>query len=191
MVIVVTGLIAISVMGLFVLLVPRWDIYSPETFSHPQYGAIEGEELLAADRELSLYFDRAVRLLQEKNNKGALIALHRVLELEPSMVEAQVNMGYALLGLERANAAADFFLSAIELRPQQANAYYGLAVALEKTGDFAGSLGAMRSYIHLTTPDDPFLRRARSAIWEWEARLQEQRTDAADLNESAEDAPQH
>ena len=45
-------------------------------------------------------------------------------------------------------------------------------MALEKQNDLAGALGAMRSFIHLSTAADPYLRRARSAIWEWETRLQ-------------------
>jgi hypothetical protein len=29
----------------------------------------------------------------------------------------------------------------------------------------------MRTYIHLTTPDDPYLTKARAAIWEWQGQL--------------------
>ena len=82
-------------------------------------------------------------------------------------------MGYALLGKGRHQAARDFFVSAIELRPRQANAYYGLAVAMEGEEDLAGALGAMRSFIHLSAPDDPFLAKARAALWEWETALAE------------------
>ena len=54
------------------------------------------------------------------------------------------------------------------MRPEQANAYWGLAVALEKLGDLHVALGAMRTYIHLSPADDPYVRRARSALWEWD-----------------------
>ena len=37
--------------------------------------------------------------------------------------------------------------------------------------DYEGALGAMRSYIHLSPPNDPFLAKARAAIWEWETKL--------------------
>jgi tetratricopeptide (TPR) repeat protein len=94
-----------------------------------------------------------------------------VLELAPRMPEAHVNMGFALLGMGRPQAAADFFRSAIDLRPTQANAYYGLALAAEAQGDLPSALGAMRSYLHLSKGDDPYRTKARSAIWEWEQAL--------------------
>jgi len=42
---------------------------------------------------------------------------------------------------------------------------------LEGLKDYEAALGAMRAYIHLSIPSDPFLAKARSALWEWEARL--------------------
>jgi hypothetical protein len=46
-----------------------------------------------------------------------------------------------------------------------------LAVALEGLKDIPGALGAMRSYVHLSKNDDPYLRKANAAIWEWEESL--------------------
>jgi Flp pilus assembly protein TadD len=122
--------------------------------------------------EIRQRFEQAVVMLHAKQYDHAITALHRVLELAPRMPEAHVNMGYALLGLERAEAARSFFLAAIELRPAQANAYYGLAIADEQLHDYESALGGMRSYLHLaTSADDPHRVRARSAIWEWEDKL--------------------
>ena len=87
------------------------------------------------------------------------------------MPEAYVNLGYAYLGLEEYQTAANAFSKAIDLRPNQVNAYYGLAEALEGMQDYEGALGAMRSYIHLSPPNDPFLAKAKSAIWELETKL--------------------
>ncbi len=121
--------------------------------------------------QLTERFDQAVAMLHAKRYDYAVTALHRVLELSPNMPEAHVNMGFALLGLEKYKAAGDFFASAIRLKPYQGNAYWGLAVALENLGDVEGALGAMRSYIHLAPPGDSYVRKARSALWEWETRL--------------------
>nr|WP_255429215.1 tetratricopeptide repeat protein [Ramlibacter albus] len=110
-------------------------------------------------------------MLHAKQYDHAVAALHRVLELAPKMPEAHVNMGFALLGQERGDAARGFFLAAIELRPQQANAYYGLAMAEEMRSDYESALGGMRSYLHLSKADDPHREKARAAIWEWEAKL--------------------
>lgn len=122
--------------------------------------------------EVKRRFDEAVAMLHAGQHEHAVTALHRVLALAPRLPEAHVNMGFALMGLKRAAAARDFFDSAIELAPQQANAYYGLALAWEAQGDLRMALGAMRSYLHLARDERPeHLRRARAALWEWEARL--------------------
>lgn len=180
------GLMAIAALGLLINLVPRWELYSPTpALTLPmEPTAVEGadaEPFAASSIEageggdLSRHFSQGVKMLQAGNPQGALIAIHQVLALAPRMPEAHINMGYALLGLDQSAAAADFFFTAIELRPSQANAYFGLAVALEQEGDLEGALGAMRTYIHLAAadPDDNYMRKARSALWEWEFRLQE------------------
>lgn len=120
--------------------------------------------------EIGRRFEQAVIMLHARRYEEAVVALERVIELSPRLPEAYVNLGYALLGLERYENARDFFLAATELQPYQGNAYWGLAVALEALDDLDGALGAMRTYIHLTPQDEPRLRRARSALWEWETR---------------------
>ena len=128
----------------------------------------------AREKEIAKRFQEAVMMLHAKQYDYAITALHRVIELSPRMPEAYVNMGFALIGLKKYKAAGDFFNAAINIRPYQANAYWGLAVSLEGRNDLEGALGAMRTYIHLA-PSDPnsqdYVRRARSAIWEWETRL--------------------
>ncbi|MBL8351358.1 MAG: tetratricopeptide repeat protein [Burkholderiaceae bacterium] len=114
-------------------------------------------------------FDQAVLMLHARQFEPAATALHRVLQLAPTLTEAHVNMGYALLSLQRLKEARDFFDSAIALKPDQANAYYGLALAWEAAGDLPMATGAMRSYLHLAKNERPeHLRRARAALWEWE-----------------------
>ena len=119
--------------------------------------------------EVHQRFQQGVMMLHAKQHEHALTAFHRVIELVPEMPEAHVNMGYALLGLQRYDVARQFFEGAIALRAQQLNAYYGLAVALEGMRDLPGAIGAMRTYAHLARPDDPFLRKAEAALWEWQA----------------------
>lgn len=119
--------------------------------------------------EVKRRFDEAVVMLHARQHEHAVVALHRVLALAPTMPEAHVNMGFALLGLGRAKQARDFFDSALALAPRQANAYYGLALAWEAAGDLAMATGAMRSYLHLARNErEQHLRRARAALWEWE-----------------------
>jgi len=116
-------------------------------------------------------FRQGVVLLHAREYEYAALAFHRVLTLAPRLPEAQVNMGYAMLGRGRASAARDYFSAAIDLRPTQRNAYYGLAEALEALGNTAGALGAMRTFVHLSPTHDPFVRKARAALWEWQAAV--------------------
>lgn len=116
-------------------------------------------------------FEQAVAMLHAKQYDFAVTALHEVLRMSPNLIDAHVNMGYALLGLEKYKAAGDFFANAIRLDAYKGNAYWGLALALEKLGDKEAALGAMRTYIHLAPQGDPYVRKARAALWEWEEEL--------------------
>jgi tetratricopeptide (TPR) repeat protein len=150
-------------------LIPKTKVAAVDPAQHPRAHAAAARE-----KEIAKRFQEAVMMLHAKQYDYAITALHRVIELSPRMPEAYVNMGFALLGLKKYKAAGDFFNAAINIRPYQANAYWGLAVSLEGRRDLEGALGAMRTYIHLA-PSDPnsrdYVRRARSAIWEWETRL--------------------
>lgn len=147
--------------------VTLWIASRPEAPARREFKLAEHARDARA-REIDTRFKQGVVMLHAKQYDHALTAFHRVLELAPKLPEAHANMGYTLLGLERYQAAHDFFLSAIEIKSSQANAYYGLALALEALGDLPGAKGAMRTYIHLSRPDDPHVRKAQAALWEWE-----------------------
>ena len=119
--------------------------------------------------ELHERFQQAAVMLHAGQPKYALAALQRVIELAPNLPEARVNAGYALLELGEPQRAKEQFDLAIDLRPGQVNAYYGLALTLESQGDRDAALGAMRTYAHLAEAQDPHLRKAWSAIWEWQS----------------------
>jgi tetratricopeptide (TPR) repeat protein len=126
----------------------------------------------AAVHEVQIRFDQGVALLHAKRYEYAATALQRVIELAPRLPEAHVNLGFAMLGVQQYEDAGNEFNLATELRPEQANAYWGLALAMEGLQDYEGALGAMRAYIHLSqTPDDPYVPKARAALWEWEEKL--------------------
>lgn len=116
-------------------------------------------------------------MLHMRQYEYALMAFHQVLALAPELPEAHVNMGFALMGLEQWKQARDFFESAIELRRDQMNAYYGLAMSLDALGDRAGAMGAMQTYLHRAPPEDAFRTKAEAALWEWRsAKVKDQET---------------
>ena len=139
---------------------------------HATSGDLSGESRLVHQR-----FQPAVALSQQGQYEYAVQGFHEVLKDIPDLPEAHVNMGFALLGLKKFKAAQEFFDSASNIRPSQSNAYYGLAVALEGLGDFRQAVVTMRTFVHIAEQDDPFRRKAESAIWEWEATLAVQDND--------------
>lgn len=124
--------------------------------------------LEARRSEIDWRFQQGVAMLHIGQYDHAITALHRVLELAPEMPEAHVNMGFALLGQSRHKPAADFFRSAIDLRADQRNAYYGLALASEGMGERSAALGAMRTYVHLAPEGDRHRNKALAYLVEWE-----------------------
>ena len=141
------------------------------------------------EREIAARFQQAVVMLHAKEYDYAVTALHRVLELAPRLPAAHANMGFALLGQEEYVAARDFFHSAIALRADQVNAYWGLALSLEQLCDMRGAIGAMRTYVHLTDPQDPLRRKGRSALWGWETALSEEASGKPDSLSCARRTP--
>lgn len=119
--------------------------------------------------EIDLRFKQGVIMLHAKQYDHAMTAFHRVIELAPNMPEAYVNMGFALLGKNEWAAAADFFDEATNLRRDQINAYYGMAVAQEGLGDLRAATEAMRAYLHRAPANDPYRAKAEAALWEWQA----------------------
>jgi tetratricopeptide (TPR) repeat protein len=139
--------------------------------------------------ELHERFQQAAVMLHARQPQHALTALERVIMLAPNLPEARVNAGFALYELSNMAAAQAQFQKAIDLRPGQANAYYGLAMTLEALGDLDGALGAMRTYVHLVDEEDPHVRKARSAIWEWESQRKQRLAAASSAAASGEKQP--
>lgn len=146
--------------------------------SLPAVGTMKADGHVAEKRkaEIELRFAQGVVMLHSKEYEHALAAFHRVIELAPQMPEAYVNTGFALLGLGKHAAARDFFDEATNLRRDQINGYYGLALALEGLNDTFGAMQAMETYLHRAAKDDPYRRKAEAAVWEWRAKLDEERS---------------
>ena len=139
-------------------------------------------------QQLDQRYEQAVTMLHAGRYAYALVALENVLEIAPQLPEAWANAGYAYIGLEQYQSARAAFLHAIDLRPQLVNAYYGLALAEEGVGNMLMAIAAMESYLHQADEDDPYLRKAESAVWEWR-EAQRNRTATAQ-EPPAEESPE-
>lgn len=142
--------------------------------------SVQSADQMADEQSLDSAFQAAVQAMQSADHEAALLLWHPLLVSHPHIQEIKVNMGFSLYYLGRIEAARDFFLEALEQNAFQANAYYGLAMCHEKMGDLEMALGAMRSYIHLADEEEnpQFIRKAQSALWEWQEALKMQRPTA-------------
>ncbi len=112
-------------------------------------------------------FREAVNLQHAGHPARALPIWEEVVDLAPTLPEARVNLGFTLLDLDRPRAAESAFRQAIGLRPGQANAHYGLALALAAQARFTEAQAAMRSFLRHTGPGDPWLARAHKLLEQW------------------------
>ena len=136
----------------------------------PTASSNENNLVVADDPHLELLqttFNQGVMMLHAKQYELAIPAFHKVIEIAPEMPEAYNNMGYALLGLESYQAAQDFFNSAIELNVNLLSAYFGLALTFAKQENYPLAIGAMETYRHRTTDDDPYLQQAYDHLQAW------------------------
>lgn len=172
----------VVMIGLTVSYLPSWLSTPPAVKKTEEARIAHVQE--KTDAEIKMRFEQGVAMLNAREYEHALTAFHRVLQLAPSLPEAHVNTGFTLLGLKRYAIARDFFESAIELRKDQVNAYFGLAEALEGLNDIPGALGAMRTYVHRAPADDPYRNRAEAAVWEWEAKIADERSKTVLANKA-------
>jgi thiol-disulfide isomerase/thioredoxin len=115
-------------------------------------------------------FAAGIAHLRQGDAHSAVQAFETARRANPHAPEVYVNLGFAYLELNQPAASRAAFETASTIAPGQVNAYFGLAEALDALGDGEGAMGAMRTYLHLAPGDDPFRRRAMSALWEWESR---------------------
>lgn len=115
-------------------------------------------------------FEAGIAHLRQGDAHSAAQAFETARRANPHAPEVYVNLGFAYLELNQPAASRAAFETASTIAPGQVNAYFGLAEALDALGDSEGAMGAMRTYLHLAPGDDPFRRRAMSALWEWESR---------------------
>lgn len=155
-------ILLLLVLGLLVSLIGQQDLgeITPSREPAPEAGA-------ADTRRVHQRFQQAVAMIEQRQYEHAVVALHDVLKTSPTMPEAHANMGFALIELQQFELAQSFFETAIDLRPGQVNAYYGLAIANKARGMTPDAISAMQVFTHLAANNDPFRARAQAALQQW------------------------
>ncbi len=114
------------------------------------------------------------KLLDAKQYDAAIVTLNQERDRIKDDPRSFVSMAQALEGKRDYDTARDFYYAAIDKDPYLAEAYYGFATTSEALGDLEAALGGMRNFLHVQPNADPQklrIAQAKSAIWEWEARL--------------------
>jgi protein O-GlcNAc transferase len=114
-----------------------------------------GRSMLTADSGDAEVLHRLGVLADLRGEHGAAVELiTRAVALQAGDPEYHNNLGLALLGEHRAEAAGRCFGEALQLNPQYVGAANNLALALETQGKFAEAIAACRQVLQLK-PDFP------------------------------------
>jgi len=133
--------------------------------SAPNPEAGTAQQVLGAARGLlkKQQYNEAIKLLEQARP-----------QLQP-YAQAYLLLGKALEGRRDYAVARDFYVAALDRDPYLSDAYWGVATSSERLGELDSAIGAMRSYLHTERDPDPQrlrINQARSAIWEWESKLE-------------------
>lgn len=118
--------------------------------------------------------DRARDKVRSGQFDQALLTLNDAHRLLHDNAEAFMLIGQALEGKKDYETARDFYNASLNRDPWLSDAHWGFATSSEALGDLESALAGMRSYLHTEKDPDPArlrINQARSAIWEWEAKL--------------------
>ncbi|WP_431856903.1 tetratricopeptide repeat protein [Azospirillum sp.] len=152
---------------------------APASAPAPASGPAPAAAPAPGDDAFRDHFTAGVEYLRQGRPHEALVSFNAASHLRPHVPEVFVNIGFAQATMGKHGDAAEAFDRALQIKPDQTNAYFGLAVALEGMGRLEEALGAMRTFEHLTPREDEKFRvLAASAIWEWSATLEARRAEA-------------
>ncbi|MEE8575391.1 MAG: tetratricopeptide repeat protein [Thermodesulfobacteriota bacterium] len=109
-------------------------------------------------------FNHGVQLALAGNFNDAIEAYKKSIKHNPESAAAHSNLGFAYFDIKDFDKAAEFQEAALDINPDFANAYYGLAMALEKKGDIEGALENWREYLRLGKPHSIWWNNAKGGI---------------------------
>lgn len=122
--------------------------------------------------------EKVLRAAQEGIRAGKYDAAINTLDAARASIKADLRsyllMARALEGRKDYDTARDFYGAVLDRDPYQADAYWGIATTSEALGELDAAIGAMRNFLHVQPNADPQklkIVQARSALWEWEAKL--------------------
>ncbi len=95
----------------------------------------------------------------------------RAIQRDPLIPLLRLNVGGIYYSLRNYDLAIRFFSDAINLKPDFANAYYNLSVALRDKGDNQSAVAAAQKVVSLLGPDSPDYKSANDYLKDLQARV--------------------
>lgn len=127
--------------------------------------------------EADLHLFLGMSLLRLRDPQGALRAIKKAIDIEPTHVEARTLLGYVELEIRGdADAAIREYRKVIELRSDSAEARSNLAVALKKRGNFDEAILSLNRALELK-PDFAAALTTRGGVYADQAKWPEARRD--------------
>ncbi|HWF45725.1 MAG TPA: tetratricopeptide repeat protein, partial [Bryobacteraceae bacterium] len=100
-------------------------------------------------QDAGIEFALAESLARLGDRAGAAKSYERAIELDPDFVAAYVNLGTNLFSDREYEKAAEMFRQGLQIDPLSGELYYGLGLALSRTGDTSNADRAMALARHL------------------------------------------
>ena len=109
-------------------------------------------------------FKRGVQHSLKGEHEKAVQEYMKSLELKPDRAVVYSNLGYEYYDLKQYDKSAQYQEKALDLDPELANAFYGLAMALERKGDTQGAIENYREFLGLSEPHTLWWNNAKANI---------------------------
>lgn len=103
----------------------------------------------------------------------SLDAYGRAIQQDPMNPQLRLNVGGIYFAAKNYDLAVRFFTDSVNLKPDFANGYYNLAVALKEKGDLVSAQASIEQVIRLVDPKSPDYKTATAMLAELKAAIKE------------------
>ncbi len=111
-----------------------------------------------------LHFDSGISNLYEKKYDAAIEEFEQSLKYNPHSPSTLNNIGFAYFDKGDMDSAIEYHARALETEPGFANAYYGLALALESRGSTEGAIMNWKEFLGRSEPGSKWAQKAEAHI---------------------------
>ena len=115
-------------------------------------------------------FKRGVQYSLKGQHEKAVEEYKKSLELSPNNAVVYSNLGFEYYDLKDYDKSAAHQEKALDLDPELANAYYGLAMVLEKKGNTDGAIENYKEFQNISEPHTLWWNNAKANVERLERR---------------------